>query len=874
MKSEELRASFVDFFVSKGHKHLASASLIPDEMSTTLFTIAGMEQFVPVFLGEEPAPAPRAVTVQRCLRVAGAKSDIENVGRTGRHGTFLEMLGNFSFGDYYKREAIEWAWEYLTRYLKLDPAKLYVTVHVSDDEAQDLWEREIGLPPGRITRWDEDNFWTMGSTGPCGPCSEIFFDTGPEYASAPDDDGPNKGSRFVEIWNVVFQQYNRGADGKLSDLPRKAIDTGAGFERMLAVANGKVSMYETDLFTDIIAAQPPAGNAGLHPQEKLERQRIIADHARAVTFLIADGVYPSNTDRGYVLRFLIRRAIRNGRLLGYPREFMAPLAAAVVKSLAPGYPDLSKRLSDVQQTLQREEASFIKTLDRGSEILEHVIDEAVADCTRIITGEDAFTLHDTYGFPVELTREIAMERGVAIDLPAFEAAMEEQRARARADAAAKRSIVTVAGVPSVASVFHGYTTLETDGEIVTIVRDGMAVDELIAGEAAQIVLDHTSFYAEKGGQIGDRGILSAGEALFEVSDTQFAGEGIAHHGTLRRGVLRRGERVHAAVDTTWREEIRRHHTSAHLLQRALKDTLGDEVVQAGSWVGIDRMRFDFRWPGGALSNEQKTAVARRVNEIIREDHHLHTRELPIEEAKKTGALTMAGEKYGELVRVVEAGPAIEFCGGTHAHSTGELGMFVILGESSIGSGVRRIEAIVSKAAEAYVQEQQQMVATLSERLSIKPEEVVERVSKLQSDVRDLQKSLSEIKARLAAGDAQEYVDRAQRLGDVPLIAEVVPEASADALRSLSNAIRARLHSGVVALVGIDGAKVSLLVNVSDDLAKRGINAGHLLKAAAPHVGGKGGGAPTQAQGGGTDPDGAAAAVSAIREALSSNGATR
>ena len=874
MKSEELRASFVDFFVSKGHKHLASASLIPSQMSTTLFTIAGMEQFVPVFLGEEPAPAPRAVTVQRCLRVAGAKSDIENVGRTGRHGTFLEMLGNFSFGDYYKREAIEWAWEYLTRQLKLDPAKLYVTVHVGDDEAQELWERAVGLPAERITRWDEDNFWTMGPTGPCGPCSEIFYDTGAEHASGPGDDGPNKGNRFVEIWNIVFQQYNRGADGKLTDLPRKAIDTGAGFERMLAVASGKVSMYETDLFTDIIAAQPSIGNTALHAQEKLERRRIIADHARAVTFLIADGVYPTNTDRGYVLRFLIRRAIRNGRLLGYPREFMAALAAAVVRSLAPGYPELSQRLSDVQQTLQREEASFIKTLDRGSEILDHVIDEAIGDCTRMITGEDAFTLHDTYGFPVELTREIAMERGVAIDLPSFDAAMEEQRARARADAAAKRAVVAVTDLPSVISVYHGYSGLEVDGEILTIVREGAAVDELIAGEEAQLVLDHTSFYAEKGGQIGDRGAITAGEAIFEVADTQFIGDAIAHHGKLQRGVLRRGERVHAAVDPVWREEIRRHHTSAHLLQRSLKDVLGDEVVQAGSWVGIDRMRFDFRWPGGALSIEQKNAIARRVNEIIREDHHLRTRELPIEEAKKTGALTMAGEKYGELVRVVEAGPSIEFCGGTHAHSTAELGMFVILSESSIGSGVRRIEAVVSKAAEAYVQDQQQLVATLSERLSIKPEELVERVVKLQSEVKDLQKSLGEIKSRLAAGDAQQYLERAQRFGDVPLIAEVVPEASADALRSLSNAIRARLQSGVVALVGIDGPKVSLLVSVSDDLAKRGINAGNLLKVAAPHVGGKGGGAPTQAQGGGSDPQGAAAAVAAIRDALSSNGVTR
>ncbi|MBV8074658.1 MAG: alanine--tRNA ligase, partial [Candidatus Eremiobacteraeota bacterium] len=593
MKSQELRSSFVDFFVSRGHKHLSAASLIPDAMSTTLFTIAGMEQFVPVFLGEEPPPAPRAVTVQPCLRVAGAKSDIENVGRTGRHGTFLEMLGNFSFGDYYKREAIAWAWEYVTDRLRLDPARLFVTVHVGDDEAQAIWEKEIGVPATRISRWDEDNFWTMGPTGPCGPCSEIFYDTGSQHAASPDDDGPNKGDRFLEIWNVVFQQFNRGADGKLSELPKKAIDTGAGLERMLSAANGVASMYETDLFTEIVAAQPSVGNAGLHPQEQLERRRIIADHARATTFLIADHVYPSNTDRGYVLRFLIRRAIRNGRILGYPRAFMPELAGAVVRSLAPGYPMLRERLGEIQATLQREEANFVRTLDRGNEMLTNLVDEAIADCTRLITGIDAFTLHDTYGFPLELTREIAMERGVAVDLEGFDTAMEAQRERARTDAAAKRAVVTVSDLPSVVSAFHGYTTLETDGEIVMILRDGTPVDELIAGETAQLVLDRTSFYAEKGGQIGDHGTIAGGDATFEVTDTQFVGDAIAHHGTLRDGVMRRGERVHTAVDPLWREEIRRHHTSAHLLQRALKDVLGDEVEQAGSWVGIDRMRFDF-----------------------------------------------------------------------------------------------------------------------------------------------------------------------------------------------------------------------------------------------------------------------------------------
>jgi alanyl-tRNA synthetase len=873
MTSQQLRQAFVEYFVRNGHAHLPSASLIPDEMSTTLFTIAGMEQFVPVFLGESPAPAPRAVTVQRCLRVAGAKSDIENVGRTGRHGTLLEMLGNFSFGDYYKSEAIRFAWEFLTGVMRVDPAKLHVTVHTSDDEAQRLWESEIGLDPARISRWDEDNFWTMGPTGPCGPCTEIFYDTGAEHAAGPDDDGPNKGDRFVEIWNVVFQQYNRGADGKLSDLPRKAIDTGAGFERMLAVANGHVSMYETDLFTDLIAAQPPVGATSLTKDEQLVRRRIIADHARAVTFLIADGVYPSNTERGFVLRFLIRRAIRNGRLLGYPREFMAELAGAVVASLESGYPELRPRLPDVQSALRTEESGFLRTLDRGSELLEALIDAAVSDCTMLISGEDAFALHDTYGFPYELTREIAGERGVAVDSLAFEQLMTEQRERARGDAARKRAAVTVADAPALASGFEGYAGLEADGTVRAILAGDEPVDEIEPETQARLLLDRTSFYAEKGGQIGDRGrITTANGAVFEVTDTQFAGEAIAHHGRLVQGVIAVGDRAHTSVDPQWREEIRRQHTSAHLLQRALKDVLGEDVVQAGSWVGIDRMRFDFRSPGGALSPLQRRAVSERVNELIRADYHQEMRELPIEEAKETGAITMVGEKYGDRVRVVGFGPSVEFCGGTHAHTTGELGLFVMLSESSIGSGIRRIEGVVGKAAERYVEQQQDTLATLGEVLSAKPEELVERVERLQTDVRDLQKAMAEIKARLAAADAASYVERAAQIGGLRVVAAVVPEANAEALRALGAAIRSRLPSGVVALVGTDAQTASLFAAASDDAVKAGVRAGDLVKAAAPLVGGKGGGSPAQAQGGGNDPSGAQAALAAMRDTIAERAA--
>jgi len=871
LTSQELRRSFVDFFVSKGHAVVPSASLIPEKMSTTLFTIAGMEPFVPAFLGEVPPPAPRVVSIQRCLRVAGAKSDIEYVGRTGRHGTFLEMLGNFSFGDYYKRDAIVWAWEYLTQTLGVDPAKLYVTVHVSDDEAQRLWETEVGLDSSRITRFDADNFWTMGPTGPCGPCSEIFYDTGAEFALGPDDTGPNLGNRFVETWNLVFQQYNRAGDGTLAELKTKNIDTGAGFERLLAVANGKASMYETDLFADLVDAQPPVGHSTLSGNERIVRRRIIADHARATTFLISDGVYPANTDRGYVLRFLLRRAIRNGRLLGYPNGFLTALVPAVVRSLESGYPELRAAIARIEQTVGAEEMTFDRTLERGSEMLARLID-AARNAGNVIGATDAFELHDTYGFPFELTREIAAEEGIAVDAAGFDAAMEEQRTRARADAQRKRAVVNVADLPAIASEFSGYDGLEDDGTVVSILQRGAAVDHIVDGDEAELVLDRTSFYAEKGGQIGDRGVIelrsSGGSvATFRVLDTQLVGEAIAHRGVLGSGAIAVGDRVHTAVDPGWREEIRRHHTSAHLLQRALKDVLGDDVVQAGSWVGIDRMRFDFRSPGGALTPGQKRDVVARVNAMIRSDHHKVTKIMSPAEAAASGAISMAGENYGDRVRVVYFGPAVEFCGGTHAETTGELGMFMILSESSIGSGIRRIEAVVSKAAEAYALDQQELVGSLAERLSTKPAELADRVERLQTDVRDMQKALAQIKSRLASADAGSYAERAETVGKTRFVGAVVSEANADAIKSLAVAIRQKMPSGVIALAGVDGETVSLFVAASDDAVAAGAHAGNLLKAAAPLVGGRGGGAAGHAQGGGKNPAGATAAIDAIRQAL-------
>ena len=869
--SQALRRSFVDFFVSKGHVQAPAASLVPDAMSSTLFTIAGMEQFVPAFLGEVPPPAPRVVTVQRCLRVAGAKSDIENVGRTGRHGTFLEMLGNFSFGDYYKRDAIVWAWEYVTRVIGLEPAKLYVTVHDDDDEAAHLWQREVGVETARISRFGDENFWTMGPTGPCGPSSEIFYDTGAEHAGSPSDVGPNLGNRFVEIWNLVFQQYNRAADGTLDELRTKNIDTGAGFERLLAIASGAASMYETDLFTDLIAAQPAMGRTPLAVSEQLVRRRIIADHARAATFLVADGIHPSNTDRGYVLRFLVRRAIRNGKLLGYPSGFLTKLVPTVIASLVAGYPELEGARTKIENALGAEELIFNRTLERGNAMLTELLRSAHERGTQL-AGRDVFVLHDTYGFPAELTREIAAEADVPVDLPGFEAEMERQRERARADAHKKRAVVSVAELPATVSQFTGYEGLEADGRVISLLRDGQAVDTITGGDEAQVVLDSTSFYAEKGGQIGDHGVLEYVDrdgriATFIVTDTQYAGEAVAHRGVMRDGALSVGDAVHAAVDPGWREEIRRHHTSAHLLQRALKDVLGDEVVQAGSWVGIDRMRFDFRSPSGALTPEQRRDVVARVNGMIRDDHHAHTQVMTAADAAASGAISMAGEHYGDAVRVIRFGPSLEFCGGTHAHTTGELGLFLILSEASIGSGIRRIEAAVSKAAENYVLEQQELVGTLAQSLSARPGEVMQRVERLQSDVRELQHALTGIKARLASADAATYVGRAETIGGKRIVAAIVPEADATALKELADGIRQRLGSGIVALAGTDGQNVALLVAATADVVAAGVHAGTLLKRAAPLVDGRGGGQAAHAQGGGKNPAGAAAALDAIRAAL-------
>jgi alanyl-tRNA synthetase len=623
MTSQDVRRSFVDFFVGKGHRHVPGASLVPDALSTTLFTIAGMEPFVPQFLGEAPPPAPRVVTVQRCLRVAGGKNDLDNVGRSGRHGTFLEMLGNFSFGDYYKREAITWAWEYLTKTLRLAADRLYATVYVDDDEAAEIWQRDVGLAAQRVTRFREDNFWDMGPTGPCGPCSEVFYDLGPELGcgkptcrvGCPDCD------RYIELWNLVFQQYDRDADGKLHPLPKKCIDTGMGFERLCMVLAGKTSIFDIDLYQDIVAALPAAGASRLPAPERDVHKRIIADHARACVFLVADGVVPSNTDRGYVLRFLSRRAMRSGKLLGFPDGFFSTLTPTVIRTLIDGYPELRGVEERVERALAVEEKQFGATLARGSALLAERLEALRKAGARELPGADVFELYDTYGFPVDLTREIASEAGVTIDMAGYRAAMDAQRERARADALAKRGEVRVTRSvrdDAHASKFVGYETLEAQAAVMALFdRAGAPVKTLDAGAEGLIVLDATPFYAERGGQAGDRGAIAAKQSSFEVRDTQYEDKThrrIMHKGVVLSGAFSVGDTVDAIVDAHWRREIRRHHTVTHLLQRALKDALGDAVAQRGSAVFSERTRFDFDSPVGAMTKTQRGDVASRVNE--------------------------------------------------------------------------------------------------------------------------------------------------------------------------------------------------------------------------------------------------------------------
>ena len=877
MKSLEIRQSFVDFFVGKGHKHLAGASLIPDAMSTTLFTIAGMEPFVPVFLGAEAPPSPRVVTVQRCLRVAGGKNDIESVGRSGRHGTFLEMLGNFSFGDYYKREAIAWAWEYLTQTLRLPPDRLHATVYVDDDEAATIWRDDIGLTPDRITRFREDNFWDMGPTGPCGPCSEIFVDLGTESGCGKPTCkvGCQDCNRYIEVWNLVFQQFDRDAAGTLHPLPKKCIDTGMGFERLCMVLAGATSIFDTDLYQDIIAALPADGASTLPDAERGVARRIIADHARAATFLIADGVTPSNTDRGYVLRFLTRRAIRSGRLLGLGEGFFARLVPVVVQTLVDGYPQLRGEDERIARVLEFEERQFEKTLARGSNRLTAMLEATLAGQKNArLPGAAVFELHDTYGFPPELTAEIAREAGVDVDMAGYRDAMREQRERARRDAKSKRADVRVetpAGGDIGRTDFVGYDALSAKASVIGLAgANGQPAQELAAGAEGTIVLDRTPFYAERGGQVGDRGVVAAAGAAFDVRDVQYEDKTyrrILHSGVVRSGSFRLGESVDAMVDPGWRREIKRHHTVTHLLQRALKDVAGEGVAQRGSAVFADRTRFDFDSPVGALGKDQRSQVVARVNELIREDYHVALDTMPFEEAIRRGAVYMKGEQYGDVVRVVQFGPSVELCGGTHVESTGEIGHFVLLHESAIGAGIRRVEGLVSESADAYVNRVREAAEDAGAVLTATVDQLADSVSRMAREKRDLEKRYAALQASVASSRVGEYVARAKDVDGIPYLTVRAQGDEGVSVKEMADSIRAKWTRGVLVVAGAADDKVSLVVTASQDVADRGVSARGVLNALIRHVDGKGGGTALLAQGGGKNAAGIDAALAAVPDAI-------
>jgi alanyl-tRNA synthetase len=876
MRSQEIRQSFVDFFVGKGHKLLPGAGLVPESMSTTLFTIAGMEPFVPVFLGDEPAPSPRVVTVQRCLRVAGGKNDIENVGRSGRHGTFLEMLGNFSFGDYYKREAIAFAWEYLTGTLGLPPSRLSATVYVDDDEAAEIWRSDIGLPPERISRLREDNFWDMGPTGPCGPCSEIFWDLGPAFGCGKASCGPGcpDCDRHIEFWNLVFQQFDRDADGTMHPLPKKCIDTGMGFERLCMIIEGKTSIFDTDVYQDVAAALPPDGETALSTEERAVHRRIISDHARAATFLVADGVTPSNTDRGYVLRFLIRRAIRSGRLLGLPDGFFAKTAPVVIASLVDGYPELRGEDDRIVRALEAEERQFERTLARGSARLSALLDPMRPGSS--LSGSDVFELHDTYGFPAELTAEIAREAGIEIDMAGYHEAMRGQRERARRDAAGKRAEVRVGAGPAddaPASTFVGYESLAATATVVGLYdKSGASVEALDAGQEGVIVLERTPFYAERGGQMGDRGAIAGANASFDVTDTQYEDKShrrILHLGVALSGTLTSGAPVDAVVDARWRREIRRHHTVTHLLQRALKEVAGDAVAQRGSAVFADRTRFDFDSPIGALNKQQRGEVAARVNELVRADYHVTVEEMPFAQAIARGVVYMKGERYGDVVRVVQFGPSVELCGGTHVESTGEIGHFVLLHESAIGAGIRRVEGLVSESADAYDARMRETVEEAGSVLTATAEQLPDAVARMARERRDLEKQIEALQSQLAATQADSLIAKAVAAHGIPFLAVRAPGDDGIGARELADSIRGKWKRGLIVVAGVSDGKASLVVLASQDVADRGVTAKGVLGAIAAHVDGKGGGTPTMAQGGGKNPAGIDAALAAVPDAIES-----
>ena len=856
MKSAELRQSFLDFFHGHGHTVVPTSPLVPGNDPTLLFTNAGMVQFKDVFLGQEQRPYSRAVSVQRCVRAGGKHNDLENVGYTARHHTFFEMLGNFSFGDYFKREAIHYAWEFLTGMLQLPADKLWITIYQDDDEAGAIWINEIGVPADRVTRLgDKSNFWSMGDTGPCGPCSEIFYDHGPGIWGGPPGSAEEDGDRYIEIWNLVFMQFDRSADGKLTPLPKPSVDTGMGLERLAAVIQHVNSNYDIDLFQNLIKATAAlAGERDLgNPSLK-----VIADHIRSCAFLVTDGVVPSNEGRGYVLRRIIRRAIRHGHKLGLRQPFFHKLVAPLVEEMGAAYPELAKAESQVTRILNQEEERFAETLDQGMQVLEEVI---AALAGHRIPGATIFKLYDTYGFPVDLTADIARERNLELDMDGFDREMAAQRERARAASTfgvAYGHKLEIAGKTE----FSGYERLDDRGTIAALYRDGEQVEQLAAGEQGMVILDRTPFYAESGGQAGDCGRLCADGGEFAVQDTHKQGEAFGHLGVMQSGTLRVGDVVSAEVDSAARADTAAHHSATHLLHAALRQVLGEHVQQKGSLVTPERLRFDFSH-FEPMSREQLRCVEQLVNEQLRSNNAVETSIMDADAAIAAGAMALFGEKYGDKVRVLRMGDfSTELCGGTHVGRTGDIGLFKIVAEGGVAAGVRRIEAVAGRRALAWVEATEENLDAVAAAVKGARDSVVERVRQLIERQRKLEKELEQIKAKLASNQGSDLASQAVDVKGVKVLAADLEGFDPKALRDTVDQLKNKLGSAAIVLATVQGEKISLVAGVTKDLTDR-LQAGKLLQEVAQHVGGKGGGRPDMAQGGGTEPAKLGAALAAV-----------
>ncbi|HIE9263977.1 TPA: alanine--tRNA ligase [Klebsiella pneumoniae] len=862
----EIRQAFLDFFHSKGHQVVASSSLVPHNDPTLLFTNAGMNQFKDVFLGLDKRNYSRATTAQRCVRAGGKHNDLENVGYTARHHTFFEMLGNFSFGDYFKQDAIKYAWELLTgeNWFALPKEKLWVTVYETDDEAFDIWANEVGVPRERIIRigdnkgapFASDNFWQMGDTGPCGPCTEIFFDHGDHIWGGPPGSPEEDGDRYIEVWNIVFMQFNRQADGTMEPLPKPSVDTGMGLERIAAVLQHVNSNYDIDLFRDLIASVAKVTGATDLTNKSL---RVIADHIRSCAFLVADGVIPSNENRGYVLRRIIRRAIRHGNMLGAKDTFFWKLVAPLIDVMGSAGDELKQQQAQVEQVLKTEEEQFARTLERGLALLDEELSKLKGDT---LDGETAFRLYDTYGFPVDLTADVCRERNIKVDEAGFEAAMEEQRRRARESSgfgADYNAMIRVDG----ASEFKGYDHLELNGKVTALFIDGKAVDSVSAGQEAVVILDQTPFYAESGGQVGDKGELKGAGFSFAVSDTQKYGQAIGHIGKVASGTLKVGDAVQADVDEARRQRIRLNHSATHLMHAALRQVLGTHVAQKGSLVNDKALRFDFSH-FEAMKPEEIRAVEDLVNAQIRRNLAIETNIMDIDAARASGAMALFGEKYDDRVRVLRMGDfSTELCGGTHAARTGDIGLFRITSESGTAAGVRRIEAVTGEGAMAILHAQSDQLNDIAQLLKGDSHNLGEKVRAALERTRQLEKELQQLKEQAAAQESANLSSKAEEINGVKLLVSELTGVEPKMLRTMVDDLKNQLGSTIVVLATVADGKVSLIAGVSKDVTDR-VKAGELVGMVAQQVGGKGGGRPDMAQAGGTDASALPAALASVK----------